>query len=239
MKKAKILRIVKWVVGSLAVLIVMLGVVAICFGATNMRWDENGKDDETKVACIGNSITYGFGVFNWISNAYPKQLGNMLGEGFWVKNFGLNGATILNSGDKPYADKTVYKESLAFQPDIVVLMLGTNDTKEWNWKGVDEFKKQYIELIKTYQELVSAPEIYLCTPAVAFNVKSKAYGIENEHVEEVTAVVQEIAQEKGLHLIDINSLTAINEEWFEFDGIHPNADGANGMAQLIAREIRP
>ena len=32
-------------------------------------------------------------------------------------------------------------------------------------------------------------------------------------------------------VIDVHSLTEAHPEWFEADGIHPNADGAKAMAE--------
>lgn len=67
-----------------------------------------------KVACVGNSITYGAGIFNRDKNSYPVQLQYYLGDGYEVRNFGSNGATAQADGDYPYIRTAVYNESKAF-----------------------------------------------------------------------------------------------------------------------------
>ena len=82
--------------------------------------------DKIKVACVGNSITYGSGVANREVNAYPVKLQGMLGDKYEVKNFGKPGATLLNKGHRPYTQQQEYKDALAFAGDIVVIHLGIN-----------------------------------------------------------------------------------------------------------------
>lgn len=119
--------------------------------------------ERIKVACVGNSITYGAGIVNRPKNSYPAQLQYYLGDKFEVRNFGHNGATALSNGDHPYTATAEYKASTDFQPDIVLIKLGTNDTKPQNWDK-EKFVADYQSLIKTYQSLDSHPRIVLLTP---------------------------------------------------------------------------
>ncbi|MCS2571090.1 GDSL-type esterase/lipase family protein [Bacteroides ovatus] len=121
-----------------------------------------------RVACIGNSITYGAFIPNREMNCYPAQLQAYLGDGYEVKNFGASGRTILSKGDYPYSETDTYKASLEYQPDIVLIKLGTNDTKPQNWKYKNEFKDNYQTLIDTYRNLKSHPRIILLTPIRCF-----------------------------------------------------------------------
>src|SRR5210317_670996 len=82
---------------------------------------------QIKIACIGNSITYGSGMPDPASMSYPAQLQYWMGKDYKVENFGVSGATLLKKGDKPYWDEPAYKKSLEFKPDIVIIKLGTND----------------------------------------------------------------------------------------------------------------
>ena len=91
-----------------------------------------GKEP-TRVACIGNSITYGYGLKNRSEECYPAVLGIMLGENYTVENFGISARTLLNKGDHPYMQEKLFTEARAFHPDIVIIKLGTNDTKPHNW----------------------------------------------------------------------------------------------------------
>lgn len=102
-----------------------------------------------KVACLGNSITYGATISNREQNSYPAQLQAYLGTAYEVKNFGVSGTTLLSKGDYPYIHTKEFAEARAFLPQIVLIKLGTNDTKPQNWRYKDSFKKDYQNLIDT------------------------------------------------------------------------------------------
>ena len=59
-------------------------------------------DSSVKVACVGNSITDGHGIAVSDLFGYPARLANNLGQNYAVKNFGVSGRTLSNSGDFPY-----------------------------------------------------------------------------------------------------------------------------------------
>src|SRR5689334_724667 len=79
------------------------------------------------VACIGDSITQGSGAAK--GQSYPSQLQAMLGDQWKVGNFGVSGRTLLKKGDYPYWKENAYQDALKSAPDVVIIMLGTNDTK--------------------------------------------------------------------------------------------------------------
>ena len=70
--------------------------------------------EKIKVACIGNSMTYGYGHKEPGSTSYPTQLQQMLGDKYEVRNFGHPGATLLSKGHRPYINLHEYKAALAF-----------------------------------------------------------------------------------------------------------------------------
>lgn len=213
------------------------------YGLIKIRLDTKWKSGQIKVACVGDSITYGMLVKNWYLRSYPKQLGNLLGDGYNVRNFGVSRRTAMATGDLPYEKEKRYRESLAYQPDIVFFMFGTNDSKPVNWKGKEEFKKQYGKLLNGYLSLDSRPVIYLLTPATPHYVKGKTegsmeYGIRKPEILEACEAVCEIGREKNLTLIDINNQTKEHPEWFVFDGIHPNASGAAKIAEIVYENMK-
>ncbi|MDM5332947.1 GDSL-type esterase/lipase family protein [Ureibacillus composti] len=192
------------------------------------------KDIKIKVACVGDSITYGYG--------YPEELQRLLGTAYDVRNFGYSGRTAMSTGDYPYIKEEIYKESLTFSPKIVVIMFGTNDSKVQNWISKEEFKKQYRDLILSYTTLNSSPTVYLNTPATPYYIDGKTSGpmkfnIQKEKVSEVVEGVQELGKELGLEVININQVTKNHPEWFEKDGIHPNPDGAKAIASAVYQGI--
>ena len=93
----------------------------------------NSFAQKVKVACVGNSVTWGYLLPNRETECYPYQLGKMLGDSYEVKNFGVSGATLLEKGHRPYIIQEFYKEALAYKPDVVVISLGLNDTDPRNW----------------------------------------------------------------------------------------------------------
>ena len=126
------------------------------------------RKDAVRVACIGNSITFGAGIRNRSRDSYPSVLARMLGDSYWVKNFGVSARTMLNKGDHPYMNEPAYKNALAFNPNIVVIKLGTNDSKSFNWKYKADFMKDAQTMIDAFKGLPSQPKIYLCYPSEAY-----------------------------------------------------------------------
>ena len=201
------------------------------------------KDWQIRIACVGDSITYGMLVKNWYRNNYPRVLGRMLGRQYQVRNYGQNGRTGMEISHKPYPGEKCWRESLRYQPDIVFIMFGTNDSKPVNaWISKEEFKRQYQKLIRSYQELPSKPEIYLMTPATPFYVNGKSegnmeYDIRHPQIHEVCEVVREIGEEWQLKTIDIHEITDGHPDWFAFDGIHTNAEGAYHIAEAVYQRM--
>ena len=128
---------------------------------SGVRFYKNGKDT-IKVACVGDSVTYGYGTSIWPKNNYPFILESFLGDEYTVNNYGFCGYRVQRDVNKPYSSKSPYKKSLEFEPDIVIFMLGLNDSKPIKRKGEDKFRD--IELLSSYKE----SKVILCTPATAF-----------------------------------------------------------------------
>ncbi|MBD3174871.1 MAG: sialate O-acetylesterase, partial [Armatimonadia bacterium] len=108
-------------------------------------------DITVRVACVGDSITFGAGVEPRERSCYPALLGHLLGEGYEVRNFGVSGATVLSHGDLPYIDQPACRQAREWQPHMVVIMLGTNDTKPHNWERRGAFVDDYTDLVESFQ----------------------------------------------------------------------------------------
>ena len=210
------------------------------WGIVSYPLDPKPKEGAIRVACVGDSITYGMGVQNWYENSYPKVLGRLLGDGYDVRNFGVSARTAMKTGDNPYIDAGRYQASLDFQPDIVIVMFGTNDSKPQNWQGKAEFIAQYKELVTSYADLPSKPRILLMAPPVIYKDDLNApdkFGISKSVLVDVRDSVRSLATELGLNVIPIDVLSTGHRDWFIGDGIHPNGKGAGGIAKAVYAEL--
>ena len=183
-----------------------------------------------RIACIGDSITFGASIKNRTRDCYPAQLGRMLGEKWQVRNFGVSGATLLKKGDLPYWDQQAFKDALAYNPHVVVIKLGTNDTKPQNWKYKDEFATDYADMIDRFAELPSSPRIWICHPVPAY---PERWGISDTLIKnEAIPLISQVARDKHIPVIDLYGPLSDKPELFP-DLIHPNAEGAHGIAGEI------
>ena len=154
------------------------------------------RKDAVRVACIGNSITFGAGIRNRSRDSYPSVLARMLGDSYWVKNFGVSARTMLNKGDHPYMNEPAYKNALAFNPNIVVIKLGTNDSKSFNWKYKADFMKDAQTMIDAFKGLPSQPKIYLCYPSKAYLTGD---GINDDIIsKEIIPMIKKLAKKNDL-----------------------------------------
>jgi lysophospholipase L1-like esterase len=185
-----------------------------------------------KVACVGDSITQGAGAKS--GQSYPAQLQALLGDGYKVGNFGVSGRTLLKKGDFPYWKEKKYQDALAMEPAIVVIMLGTNDTKPQNWKFEAEFDADYRELVKSFQSLKSKPKVYVCRPVPVPGTGN--YGINEENIQKEIPRVDALAKELGCGVIDMHAALEKTPELLP-DRVHPNTAGAGEMAKAAAKAI--
>ncbi|WP_372807050.1 GDSL-type esterase/lipase family protein [Pontiella sp.] len=192
------------------------------------------KPAQLKIACVGDSITFGARIENREANCYPAQLGALMGEKATVKNFGVSGTTLLKKGNKPYWKRPQYKAALEFNPDIVVIKLGTNDTKPDNWKHKSEYVPNYVALIESFRKLPSKPEVWVCYPVPAYPNKGPISGTVVK--EEILPMIDEIAKQTGVKIIDLHTPLANQQALFP-DSIHPNAAGAKIIAETVKAAI--
>jgi acyl-CoA thioesterase I len=217
-----------------AVMIVMVGV--LLSGRASRAQDAatqpatDAAAHAIKLACVGDSITYGATIKDRAKDSYPAQLGRLLGSGWQVRNFGSSGTTVLKKGDRPYDQQKQYTQALAYKPDVVVIMLGTNDSKPQNWPHKDDFVADYKALIAAFRDANPDVKVYVCLPVPAFPGN---YGIREEIIgPEIVPLVRQVAEETHSNLIDLHAALTGHGDVFP-DTIHPNPDGAGLMAKAI------
>ena len=188
-----------------------------------------------RLACVGDSITYGVGVENRQSNCYPVVLGKLLGSRFEVRNFGVSGATLLKQGDKPYWNESAFFEVSEFAPQAIILALGTNDSKPQNWKYGDEFADDLSAMLDHFAALPSHPKIWVCLPPPVYQTK---WGInEATVIGQIIPLLKQVAREKKVPTIDLHQALSDRPQYFP-DQIHPNATGAGMMAMTVFTALK-
>ena len=207
---------------------------------------------QTRVACVGNSITEGYGI--WDQKKYPEHLQEMLGNDYNVQNFGVSSMTFANKGPDDrmsYWNTDKFKAALEFNPEIVVIELGTNDSKffsnncigtdgqpqyNYNYGQYDKenLYKDYEALIDTFAHLPTSPRIIATLQPYSNNC---GWGImDTAIVNQINPIIQEVATRKGVEIIDLHA-EFNTPAWFLPDSVHPNATGAKELARIIKEGI--
>lgn len=199
---------------------------------------QSGEGEKT-VVCIGDSITYGQGVLDSReTNSYPALLAGLLGEEYRVINYGACNRTMVSDGNMPYAETGFVEQSLEEKPDIVIIMMGTNDSKPQNWDAA-QFEKDYAEMVDQYANAKSQPDIYLMLPPDSYREEKEGdeTAIDSTIIGgELQEIIKRIAEEYDAGVIDLNTPTDGKAELFA-DGVHPTAEGNELIAGIIYQEI--
>ena len=206
----------------------LLFISALVLGS--LSW---GQRKPIKVACVGNSITYGYGIENREQNSYPSVLQRLLGKGYKVENFGHSGATLLSKGHRPYIQQEEYQKALAFAGDIVVIHLGINDTDPRNWPNHrNDFVKDYLTLISSFKKANPKARIVIARMSPLSHRHPRFESGTRDWHAEIQQAIALVAQQTNAQLIDFH------EPLYHFpqmlpDAVHPNAQGAAILAQVV------
>ena len=192
------------------------------------------REQALRVACIGNSITDGMGIDMSEVYGYPAVLQRLLGKNYNVKNFGVSARTLMNKGDLPYMKEQAWADAQAFLPNIVVIKLGTNDSKDYNWIHGADYGADLQKMVDTLRALPSKPQIYVCSPIPA----ARIWGISDSVIVngEIPAIKRVVKKNK-LAYIDLHTEFKPTEGLMQRDGIHPTDKGAAQLAKIIAAHI--
>ncbi len=192
--------------------------------------------DKVKVACVGNSVTYGYKLENRERDAYPSQLQRMLGDGYEVGNFGKSGATLLRRGHRPYLQQEEYQQAKAFGASIVVIHLGLNDTDPRDWPNYrDDFEADYQALIDSLQAAAPGGKIeklIVCRMTPIFHGHSRFESGTRDWHKEIQAAIDRVALRNGIEALDIFTPLHSRPDLFP-DNLHPNPQGAEILAKTV------
>lgn len=239
-----------------------------CYAAVITRYSSHLSDEKSKckrVACVGDSITQGqpFGT------PWPEQLQNMLGSAYCVENFGNGGKYMQKSREfkdridsgalAPYWDTIEYTHSKAFQPDVVFIMLGTNDGRSWMWspKVEQNFESDYHDMVDQFKHLKSKPKIWLMLPPPIY-LDGTLGGMDQSLINDIIPdIIKRVAKDCGLATpldaqapfkekcpdLTQNDCTYIHATLpfpgiKETDGCHPTSDGFKMIAEVAKNALQ-
>lgn len=215
---------------------VALIVVAILYVIKNRPRPEKVKKDKIRIACIGDSITYGAGVLkSRKKDAWAYVLNEKLGMDYQVINYGFSGTTLQREGDLPYRRFHFLEKAKNAEPAVILLMLGTNDSKPYNWDKT-RYKKQYEEMVLELLDNSWRHKLVLLVPPKAFPSEATgkvAFDITNETIfGDIRPTIFSVGEKYGLQVVDLYTLTDGHPEYFE-DGVHPNVLGNKTIAEYV------
>ena len=231
-------KTLKTVLISFGVLLLALIVIfAVIIGSIAYPEALVSGEGDLRIICVGDSITYGQGVYGSRRSAtFTAYLADMI-EDSTVVNYGLSSRTLQSSADMPYTNEKHFAASRSEDADVVIIMLGTNDSKASFWDK-ENYTKEYEAFIKGYMDMESSPEVYIMIPPRVYAEVKSDYDCDNAVVSgELREAVVSLGATLGVEVIDLYSVTDGHPEWFP-DGLHPNADGNYAIAEEIARVIK-
>lgn len=202
--------------------------------------------DTVKIACIGDEIVYGSTASDVSKTSYPAELQQMLnsrfGKGkFKVSNYATTSQSYVadferaDAGSNRYQYTDQYRKMRKDKPDVVIMMLGTNDVAYLtDGERCDEYKKAYVDLIKDIKTMSSTPLVFVCTPIVRYTAYSTSVAMEVLRNATVKA-----ANEANAYVIDTYNITKeyFSSALFETDGKHPNDAGYKELAEVVMSGI--
>ena len=206
-----------------AVLIVLVGLETF---ALAVMITESGQHSPIRVACVGDSITEVSG--------YPSYLQSLLGSQYLVENFGVSGATVLLNSWRPYMNQLKFQNAKEFQPNMVVIILGTNDGLHGLHQYNERFQDDYAKLITQFRQLESKPQIWIVKPPPIFSNSSDLSS--PYFTQTIISQIEEVANKQNLPIIDIYSAFGNHTDYFK-DGVHPNSQGAALLASEVYNAI--
>ncbi len=195
----------------------------------------NSLPAQVRVVNSGDSITAGAGS-STPQRAYPAVLASLLGPGYAVQGQGTGGSTVLSNGQPSFTDTPTYSASIAANPNIVTILLGTNDSKPENRARFGEFVGDYISLIDSYRALPTAPRVFLALPPPAIELGNNdisGAAVANE----VIPLIFEVARQRNLRVIDLNTPLSEPFQTYSADGVHPNDEGHRIIAERMRDAI--
>lgn len=179
-----------------------------------------------RVACVGDSITE--------ESNYTSDLQSMLGSAYTVGNFGVSGSTVSLSSYKPYMYQPQYQEAVDFSPNVVVIMLGTNDAHDDLQQYGGTFEADYNTLINSFEDVNNSTQVLVVESPPIYN---NSLGLNSAFFNQtIIPHIENVANQQNLPTVDVYDAFG-NHSDYTVDGVHPNSDGAALIASQICNAL--
>ncbi len=212
--------------------IILFLVIILFFGAEIFA-----QNKKIKVACIGNSVTYGYRLKDPAAQSYPAQMQKMLGDKYEVNNYGHSGATLLRKGHNPYYKTKEFSEAIKLIPDVAIIHLGLNDTDPRDWNNYsNDFRGDYSWLIDTLRKANPNVKVYICLMTPIFNDHPRYRSGTRDWYWKIQHLIPEIAKVNHTGLIDLHAPFYFHPNLFP-DALHPDKEGAIILAKTVYSAI--
>jgi lysophospholipase L1-like esterase len=193
-----------------------------------------------RIACVGDSLTKGH---YWPNQSYPSYLSQYVSSDYEVGNYGENGISITGYGGSwndptmSYIKQHFYTDSLDFKPDIIAMMLGTNDATGWA-NAQATFIDEYRKLLDAYLEaLPNVKIIMMVSPPTVF---PNMYSIPNDTIRDyVNPIQRELAEEYGFDVLDLREEFEATPNYISLY-LRPNNDNVHfteAGSQFVATRV--
>ena len=202
-----------------------------------LQWLYDHVKGKAKLAFVGDSITWGAGASDRLGTSYVPLVKDALEDNYIIGNFGVSGVSALYSAVSPWIDTPEAKLAYEFKPDVLHIMLGTNDIKNENWDmGRDSFKDDYKKIIDGFKALNPNLKVYVGIPPRIH--KENVFGTRSPKILEEEGIprIYEIAAEIGAQTINYFDPTKDKPECFA-DFLHPNDEGHKILAEEALKVI--
>ena len=212
-----------------AIIIVFLASSVVVIEANSLNNSKPhvaARSGPIKVACVGDSITE--------QSEYPADLQSKLGSNYTVGNFGVTGSTVSLNSWKPYVFQTAFKNAQDFNPDIVIIMLGTNDDLYSLQKYNDTFQADYYIIINAFQKLNTDPTILVANPPPIFNNSSDLNPSYMDNT--IIPLTDSLANSMNIPIINVHDAIGNQTDLLK-DGVHPNSEGSEVIADQVYNAI--
>jgi lysophospholipase L1-like esterase len=239
----------KILAGALAVLVMFSLAIAVYF------FTAPPPTHKVRIACVGDSLTqssgYPYELWQMLGKSGPYTMGDYIvtydgdnetpsnGTGYAVGNFGAGSTTVLLNTETPYMNSTMFPLALNYDPDIVVIMLGTNDAQPNLEIYNASFVGDYVTLIDAFKALPSSPEIWIALPPPIIGNQSGS--IDPQYFQQtIIPLIEEVANQTGLPTINVyGAFEGLDCSKYYRDGVHVNNAGAEIITQTIYNAVIP